>query len=149
NANEQLDWWLLDAGPYHRAVQRFVADLNQLYVAEPGLWRSDFDLNGFSWIDCSDHEGSVLSFLRQDSERRNEVVVIANLTPVPRYGYRVGLPRAGKWREAINSDAGIYGGSNVGNLGGVISQPSKWHNQAHSAEFTLPPLSIMAFKPDQ
>ena len=148
NANGELDWWLLEAGPYHRAVQRFVEDLNKLYLAEPGLWQGDFDLNGFSWIDCSDHEGSVLSFLRQDSERRNEVVVIANLTPVPRFGYRIGLPRAGKWREAINSDAGIYGGSNVGNLGGVIAEQSKWHNQSHSAEFTLPPLSIIAFKPE-
>src|SRR5258706_6213976 len=134
NANGQLDWWLLEAGPYHRAVQRFVEDLNKLYLAEPGLWQSDFDLHGFTWIDCSDHEGSVLSFLRQDAERRSQLVVIANLTPVPRYRYRVGLPGSGKWHEALNSDAVIYGGSNVGNLGGVIAEPSKWHNQAYSAE---------------
>ncbi len=149
NANGQLDWWLLEAGPYHRAVQRFVEDLNKLYLAEPGLWQSDFDLHGFTWIDCSDHEGSVLSFLRQDAERRSQLVVIANLTPVPRYRYRVGLPGSGKWHEALNSDAVIYGGSNVGNLGGVIAEPSKWHNQAYSAEFTLPPLSIIVFKPER
>ena len=149
NANGELDWWLLDAGPFHRSLQHFVEDLNKLYLAEPGLWQSDFDINGFSWIDCLDHEGSVLSFLRQDAERRSQLVVIANLTPVPRYRYRVGLPRPGKWREALNSDAVIYGGSNVGNLGGVVAENLKFHNQPHSAEFTLPPLSIIVFKPEQ
>jgi 1,4-alpha-glucan branching enzyme len=95
NANGQLDWWLLEAGPFHRSLQRFVEDLNKLYLAETALWQADFDVNGFSWIDCLDHEGSVLSFLRQDSEGRGQLVVIANLTPVPRYRYRVGLPRPG------------------------------------------------------
>jgi len=149
NANGQLDWPLLEAGPYHRGVQRFVEHLNRLYLAEPGLWQADFEPSGFTWIDTSDHEGSVLSFLRQDAERLSELVAILNLTPVARLKYRVGLPRPGKWREVLNSDAAIFGGSNVGNLGGVISEDFNWHNQSYSAEFTLPPLSIIAFQPEQ
>ncbi|HWI59858.1 MAG TPA: alpha amylase C-terminal domain-containing protein, partial [Bacillota bacterium] len=148
NANGELDWWLLGAGPYHHGLQRFVQDLNRFYLAEPGLWRADHDVNGFHWIDCSDSENSVMSFIRQDAAGKNQIAVILNLTPVARYGYRLGLPRPGKWREALNSDAGIYGGGNVGNLGGVLARESKSHNQPYSAEFTLPPLSIVAFKPE-
>ncbi len=146
NANGEVDWWLLDAGPYHRGLQQFVADANRLYLAEPGLWQSDFEHHGFYWIDCSDSESSILSFVRQNADRTSEVAVILNLTPVPRYKYRVGLPRPGKWAEVLNSDAAAYGGSNVGNLGGVLAEESKWHNQEFSAEITLPPLSIVAFK---
>jgi 1,4-alpha-glucan branching enzyme len=148
NANGAIDWWLLEAGPYHRGLQRFVRDLNHFYLAEPGLWQADYDYSGFYWLDCSDNENSVLSFVRQDSEGKHPLTVILNLTPVPRYHYRLGLPRPGKWREALNSDAGIYGGSNVGNLGGVPARDHKWHNQPYSAEFTLPPLSLIVFKPE-
>jgi 1,4-alpha-glucan branching enzyme len=146
NANGELDWWLLEAGPYHHGLQKFVADANRLYLAEPGLWQADFEHHGFYWIDCSDSESSVLSFVRQNADRTSEIAVIMNLTPVPRYKYRLGLPRPGKWVEVLNSDAGVYGGSNVGNLGGVVAEESKWHNQSYSAEVTLPPLSIVAFK---
>jgi len=148
NANAQLDWWLLDAGPYHRGLQKFVQDLNELYLAEPGLWKSDYDHSGFYWLDCSDHDSSVLSFVRQEADGSNPVAVILNLTPVIRYRYRVGLPRPSNWREVLNSDAQIYGGSNVGNLGGVIAGSHKCHHQPYSALFTLPPLSITAFKPE-
>jgi 1,4-alpha-glucan branching enzyme len=149
NANGELDWWLLGAGPYHQGVQRFVQNLNQLYQAEPCLWQHDYDDSGFWWLDCSDTESSILSFVRQDPEGRQPVVVILNLTPVPRSHYRLGLPRVGKWREVLNSDAAVYGGSNVGNLGGVIATEHKSHGQPWSAEFTLPPLSITAFKPEK
>jgi 1,4-alpha-glucan branching enzyme len=148
NANSQLDWWLLKAGPYHQGLQRFVQDLNKLYAAEPALWQADYDFSGFYWIDCCDNENSVLSFVRQDNRGQSQLAVILNLTPVPRYHYRVGLPRPGKWHEVLNSDAKIYGGSNVGNLGGVVATDYKIQNQPFSAEFTLPPLSIIAFKPD-
>jgi 1,4-alpha-glucan branching enzyme len=148
NANGALDWWLLEAGPYHRGLQSFVRDLNHFYLAEPGLWQADYDYGGFYWLDCSDNENSVLSFVRQDSEGKHPLAVILNLTPVPRYHYRLGLPQPGKWREALNSDAGVYGGSNVGNLGGVLARDYKWHNQQYSAELTLPPLSLVAFKPE-
>ena len=146
NANGQLDWWLLDAGPYHRGLQRFVGDLNKLYAASPGLWQSDYDHGGFYWIDCADRESSVLSFVRQTADGANQLAVILNLTPVPRPNYRIGLPRAGRWREVLNSDAGIYGGSNQGNFGGVTAGDVPCHNQPHSAEFRLPPLSVLVFQ---
>ena len=149
NANGEVEWWLLKAGPYHSGVQKYVADLNQLYLAEPGLWQSDFEPEGFSWIDASDNLNSVISFVRRDVDRVSEVVVILNLTPVTRQHYRIGLPRPGQWLEVLNSDAAVYAGSNVGNLGGVMSEDVDWHNQSYSAEFTLPPMSVMAFRPER
>ncbi len=149
NANAELDWRLLDAGPYHRGTQRFVENLNKLYLAERALWEGDYDLDGFSWVDCSDHESSVLSFLRQNKARTSRVMVILNLTPVVRRKYRVGLPEGGFWREALNSDSKIYGGSDVGNPGGVKAEPYQIHNQPFSAEFTLPPLSVIVFAPQR
>jgi 1,4-alpha-glucan branching enzyme len=146
NENAQLDWWLLDAGPFHRGLQKFVEDLNKLYAAAPGLWQADYDHAGFNWIDCNDRENSVLSFLRQTPDGSNQLVVILNLTPVPRPSYRIGLPRGGKWREVLNSDAEIYGGSNQGNFGGVIAENRPCHGQQHSAEFNLPPLSVIVFQ---
>jgi 1,4-alpha-glucan branching enzyme len=146
NENAQLDWWLLDAGPFHRGLQKFVADLNKLYAASPGLWQADYDHAGFNWIDCNDRENSVLSFLRQTADGKNQTVVILNLTPVPRPNYRIGLPRGGKWKEALNSDAEIYGGSNQGNYGGVTAQNQPCHGHQHSAEFNLPPLSVSVFQ---
>jgi 1,4-alpha-glucan branching enzyme len=147
NENDQLDWRLLDAGPFHRGLQRFVEDLNKLYTATPALWQGDYDHGGFYWIDCADRENSVLSFVRQTADGRHQLAVILNLTPVAREQYRVGLPRAGQWREVLNSDAGIYAGSNQGNLGGVTAGNVPCHSQPHSAEFYLPPLSVIAFQP--
>ncbi len=93
NENAQLDWWLLDAGPFHRGTQKFLEDLNHLYKNSPALWQADYDGAGFQWIDCTDRENSVLSFLRQTTDGKNQTVVILNLTPVPRPNYRIGLPR--------------------------------------------------------
>jgi 1,4-alpha-glucan branching enzyme len=149
NANAELDWGLLKAGPYHRGLQQFVQDLNKLYLAETALWKSDYDADGFHWIDCTDHLNSVVSFLRQDAEHYNQLVVIANLTPVPRLRYRIGLPRPGNWREVLNGDATVYGGSNMGNLGGVTAAGKPWQGQPCSAEFILPPLSILVFRPER
>jgi 1,4-alpha-glucan branching enzyme len=146
NADAALDWWLLEAGPYHRGLQQFVADLNRLYSAAPALWQSDYDAAGFRWVDCSDHESSVFAFARQDSEGSGALVVILNLTPTTRYQYRFGLPQPGRWREILNSDAAAYAGSNVGNLGGVTAEPVRWHNLPASAEFTLPPMSALVFQ---
>ena len=148
NANASLDWWLLEHGPYHCGVQRLVRDLNNLYRNEPALWEADYAGNGFSWIDCGDAESSVLSFVRQNGDGQRRVVVILNLTPVLRQNYRVGLPQGGFWREAINTDSGFYGGSNQGNFGGVHAGDYKTHRQPFSATFTLPPLSVLAFRPD-
>ena len=146
NENAQLDWWLLNSGPHHSGLQRFVADLNRLYKASPGLWQADYDHAGFSWIDCTDRENSVLSFLRQNQDGSNQFAVILNLTPVPRPGYRIGLPHGGQWREVLNSDAAIYAGSNKGNLGGVTAENAPLHGQSHSAAFYLPPLSVLVFQ---
>jgi 1,4-alpha-glucan branching enzyme len=146
NENAQLDWWLLTAGPYHAGVQKFVADLNQLYQKSPALWQGDYDHAGFSWIDCNDRDNSVLSFFRQTSDGKNHSVVILNLTPVPRPAYRVGLPLGGHWKEVLNSNAAIYGGSNSGNGGGIDAQAVPTHAQSHSGEFFLPPLSVIVFQ---
>jgi 1,4-alpha-glucan branching enzyme len=146
NENAQLDWWLLDAGPFHRGAQKFTADLNALYKNSPAFWQADYDHAGFNWIDCTDRENSVMSFLRQTADGKNLAAVILNLTPVPRPNYRIGLPRGGEWKEALNSDAEIYGGSNQGNLGGVIAQNHPCHGHQHSAEFNLPPLSVIVFQ---
>jgi 1,4-alpha-glucan branching enzyme len=146
NENGQLDWWLLDAGPFHHGLQKFVEDLNRLYAKSPGLWQGDYDHAGFNWIDCNDRENSVVSFLRQTTDGQNHTVVILNLTPVPRPFYRIGVPLAGKWREVLNSDAGIYAGSNQGNLGGVIADNHAMHGQQYSAEFNLPPMSAIVFQ---
>jgi 1,4-alpha-glucan branching enzyme len=145
NADGELDWWLLQAGPYHLGLQKFVEDLNRLYRAQPAFWRADYDARGFYWIDCADRESSVLSFVRRDPEGPGEFVVILNLTPVPRRQYRVGLPRGGEWREVLNSDAKIYGGGGMGNAGRVIAEDYPCHSQPSSVKFTLPPLSIMVF----
>ena len=131
---------------FHRGVQKFVEDANKLYLREPSLWQADYDLAGFYWIDCTDQDSSILSFMRQLPDGAGRIAVILNLTPVVRSNYRIGLPSPGKWREVLNSDAGIYGGSNVGNYGCVISEEHKMHGQPYSASLTLAPLSIMAFR---
>jgi len=149
NANSELDWKLLQAGPYHRGLQCLVEDLGKLYLAEPALWKGDYDPDGFHWIDNSDHLNSVVSFLRQDAEHFQVLVVIMNLTPVPRLQYRIGLPRPGPWREVLNSDATVYGGSNMGNGGGVTAADKPCHGLPCSADFILPPLSILVFRPER
>jgi 1,4-alpha-glucan branching enzyme len=148
NENGELDWGALKVGPFHAGLQKFMIDLNRLYTASPALWQGDYDREGFYWINCDDRENSVLSFLRQTSGGTRRMAVIMNLTPVPREKYRVGLPLAGKWREMLNSDASIYGGSNLGNLGGVTAENLAFHGQPYSAEFLLPPLSVIAFEPE-
>ena len=148
NANAQLDWWLLNEGPFHRGTQRFVADLNKLYTREAALWDGDYDYEGFFWMDCADVENSILSFVRQSRDRKSVLLIVLNLTPVPRGAYRVGLPRGGHWSEVLNSDAEVYGGGNQGNLGGVTADEYQVHGQPFSAQFMLPPLSVLAFKAD-
>ncbi len=150
NANAEVDWWLLEQGPYHAGIQRLVSDLNALYRQEPALWRGDYEADGFMWVDCSDAANSVLSFLRHDRDSGSHLLVVLNLTPKPHPSYRVGLPKACRWQEVFNSDAAVYGGSNQGNAGsGVLSQDYAVHNQRYSAEFVLPPMSVTAFRCSQ
>ncbi len=136
-----LDWHLLKEDP-HAGVQRWVRDLNRLYRSEPALHALDCEPEGFQWIHPDDREASVLSFLRRDRSGR-WVAVVANFTPVPRRGYRVGLPEPGRWAEVLNSDAREYGGSGWGNFGCVHADEHPYHGRAYSAELVLPPLGIL------
>ena len=120
--------------------------LNKLYLHESALWETDYDPEGFYWMDCTDREHSVISFVRQSQDRQSLLLVVLNLAPIPRTAYRIGLPEPGRWKEALNSDAGCYGGSNQGNLGSVEAEEFRMHNQPHSAAFTLPPMSLLMFK---
>jgi 1,4-alpha-glucan branching enzyme len=141
--DQALPWALLEE-PMHHGIARFVEDLGRLYLASPALWAADHEPDGFAWIDASDVESSVYSWIRRGGD--DVVVVILNLTPVPRVDYRLGLPHAGKWVEALNSDSEHYGGSNVGNLGGVAATTERWHGQPASAELSLPPLATVVLR---
>ena len=145
--DRSLDWHLLDRGPYHRGLQRLVADLNRLYRAEPSLHQQDCESAGFAWMDCTDTEQSVVAFARFARDRERVTLCVCNFTPVPRHGYRVGVPRPGFYREALNSDSAFYGGSNAGNDGGVQAAPIPWHGQPHSVLLTLPPLAAVWLTP--
>lgn len=143
NHDLSLDWHLL-GDPRHAGVRRLVGDLNRLYRSEPGLHRWDHQPEGFRWVDCCDWEQSVISFLRRGGEE--ELLVACNFTPLPRPNYRLGVPRPGFWRELLNSDATIYGGAGIGNLGGAETVPIPMHGQYHSVALTLPPLGILFLK---
>jgi 1,4-alpha-glucan branching enzyme len=140
-----LDWNLLEK-ERHRKLQRFVAELFHLYQREAALYEVDFGWEGFAWIDPQDVEQSVLSFIRRARDASNVLIVICNFTPVPRFGYRIGVPAKGQYVEVLNSDAEAYGGSNLGNSGNVSSEAIAWHLQSHSIALTLPPLSTIIMK---
>jgi 1,4-alpha-glucan branching enzyme len=146
NHNVSLDWHLLDY-PEHRGVQDLVRSLNVVYGSEPALWSQDFAPDGFRWIDASDVDSNVLSFLRISRDGSRVLACIANLAPVVREGYRIGLPRAGSWRELVNTDAAAFGGSGVGNGGVVNATEQSWHGLAASATLTLPPLGVLWLAP--
>ncbi|MGA0612393.1 1,4-alpha-glucan branching protein GlgB [Caldimonas sp. KR1-144] len=148
NHDVALDWHLLEE-PHgrHLGVQRLVRDLNRLYREQPALHARDCEPEGFEWIEAKDAERSVLAYLRHDGEGRT-LLVAANLTPVPREGYRVGVNGPGRWREVLNTDAAAYGGSNLGNgLGPVAAQPQGAHGRSHSIDIVLPPLAVVVFEP--
>ncbi|HWH48088.1 MAG TPA: 1,4-alpha-glucan branching protein GlgB [Burkholderiales bacterium] len=137
----ELDWGLLGID-WHRGVQTMLRDLARLYREQRALHDQDFESAGFSWIDCHDADQSILAFERR--ARDGSVAVVAlNFTPVPRHGYRIGLPKAGTWHEAFNSDSAFYAGANVGNSGAIETEPLPWMDRAQSAEITLPPLAAL------
>ncbi|MFA5915358.1 MAG: alpha amylase C-terminal domain-containing protein, partial [Burkholderiales bacterium] len=144
---ESLEWHVLQYAE-HEGLRRWVADLNRLYRAEPALHQIDFEQPGFEWVDCNDSEQSVLSFLRRPRDGSALVLVVCNFTPVPRMNYVVGVPGGGYWREIANSDATLYGGSGMGNLGGIEAAPVAAHGRFHSLAITLPPLAVLMFKAD-
>jgi 1,4-alpha-glucan branching enzyme len=125
---------------------QWVADLNRVYASEPALHEVDFEPQGFEWIDCLDSDESTLSFIRVSRSGRSTVLVVCNFTPVPRENYLLGVPHAGHWRELLNSDAPVYGGSGMGNYGGVDSHPVSAHGRFHAVRITLPPLAVVYFK---
>ncbi len=140
-----LKWDSLNYPP-HKGVARLVADLNSLYRTEPALFEVDFEPSGFRWIDANDSENSVVAFMRCSRAGDDGVIFVCNFTPVPRYNYRVGVPEDGFYTEILNTDAELYWGSGMGNLGGVQSEAYPWHNLPHSINLTLPPLSTLILK---
>ncbi len=140
-----LDWHLLGT-PEHGGLKQWVSDVNNLYRTEPALHELDSSPEGFRWVDCNDIENSVLSFLRCNSDQSRQVLVVCNFTPIPRYPYRIGVPHRGFWKEILNSDAPIYGGSSQGNMGGVNSSPVGSHGFFNSISINLPPLGICVFR---
>jgi 1,4-alpha-glucan branching enzyme len=139
-----LDWALTQYAP-HAGVQTWVGDLNALYRAQPALHQRDFDASGFAWIDCNDAHTSVISFMRYGGENTKPMLIACNFTPVPQHNYILGVPFAGYWRELLNSDAPRYGGSGMGNLGGLQTSPVPAHGHLRSLTLTLPPLAILIF----
>jgi len=162
SADNGLDWWVLDFD-VHQGAQRLSRDLNAVYRRMPALWQLDSEPEGFSWIDANDAQGNVLSFLRfaavpgtagagalvaTQADTKGVVACIANFSALPHLRYRVGLPQAGRWREVLNTDAVTYGGSGVGNMGGVEAVPEPWHGKAASAVITVPPLGVLWLTPE-
>jgi 1,4-alpha-glucan branching enzyme len=166
-----LDWWMLDQWPDHAKLQHLVAEVNHLYRAQPALWEQDFNPDGFRWIDATDADGNVFSFWRSRKARPHGstdghspshyeaeaswpnvpasdiVTCVANFSPVPQVGYRIGLPRPGRWLELLNTDAQEWGGSGLGNMGELMAEEVGWHGLPNSAEVVLPPLGVLWLAP--
>jgi len=146
NHDGSLDWQLLEQ-PLHSGLRRWVRDLNTFYRAQPSLYEVDFQPAGFEWVDCSDSEHSVISFLRRAKNPADTTLFICNFTPVPRHHYRVGSPLNGSWQEVLNSDALLYGGSGQGNNGSVEAATLPLHGRPYSLNLTLPPLAVLVLRP--
>jgi 1,4-alpha-glucan branching enzyme len=146
NHEESLDWHLLET-PEHRGVQRWVEDLNALYRRKPALYELETEGAGFEWIDANDSAQSVLTFIRRGRSEDAVILVACNFTPIPRPNYLVGVPGGTSWREILNSDASIYGGSGWGNLGGLDSLPLSVHGRPRALNLTLPPLACVFLEP--
>ena len=147
NHDQSLDWHLLNEPP-HQGVHALIRDLNRLYREWPALHVHDCEPEGFEWLVVNDAENSVLAFLRWGRPEHRPILVVCNFTPVPRVGYRVGAPVPGRWRELLNTDSRLYGGSNMGNAGGLMADGIAWGNKSHSLSLTLPPLSTVMLAPE-
>jgi 1,4-alpha-glucan branching enzyme len=142
NDEDEVPWWLLEHLE-HAGMRDLVRDLNTIYRDEPAFWEVDFSHEGFLWIEPNDAMNNVLAFARVSKDGKRHVVCIANLAPVPRENYRVGLPRGGKWTELMNTDSTYYGGTGIGNMGEVEAEERAWQDQPYSAVVTLPPLAVL------
>jgi 1,4-alpha-glucan branching enzyme len=147
NHDASLEWNLLEH-PSHAGLKRWVRDLNTLYRGEPLLHTMDFNSAGFEWVDCKDFQRSIISFLRRGQNQNDQLFFVCNFTPVVRQNYRVGVPLEGYWKEILNSDAPLYGGSGQGNFGGLSTVPLPIHGRPFSLNMTLPPLGIVIFRPE-
>jgi len=144
NFDQALDWYVTDY-PLHQGVQQLIGDLNHLYRDTSALYRHEFETEGFEWIDCHDADQSILSFLRRDGDEH--VIVVLKFTPVPRNGYRIGVPDNTFYAEILNSDSGHYGGSNMGNAGGASAETISWMGYPCSVLLDLPPLAAVVLQP--
>ena len=147
NHDTSLDWSLLQY-PFHAGLRRWVRDLNTLYRGAAALYELDFDAAGFEWVDCKDYQRSVICFLRRGRYPEDRLLFVCNFTPVVRHNYRLGVPVEGFWKEILNSDASMYGGSGQGNFGGLSTVPLPTHGRPYSLNMTLPPLGLVAFRPE-
>jgi 1,4-alpha-glucan branching enzyme len=147
NYDSSLHWDLLEHADHH-GIQSLIRDLNRAYRTQPALYEIDFDPSGFRWLEANDAQNNVLAFARMDASGERPVVCVLNLSPVPRYDYRVGMPACCRWRELVNSDSSYYGGSGVGNMGAVEAEAVPWHDQPFSALLTLPPLGAVWLVPE-
>jgi len=147
NHDISLDWHLLD-DPLHDGLRRLVRDLNRLYRAEPGLHQRDCSPEGFAWIEGGDADNNVFSFVRRGEDGARPVVIVSNMAPVPRDGYRIGVPQGGAWVERLNTDAAVYGGSGAGNHSGVSASEEPMHGQPASLSLNLPPLGTIFLTPE-
>jgi 1,4-alpha-glucan branching enzyme len=145
NFEGSLDWHLLQY-PFHEGVKKLITDLNGLYKKQPALHEKQFSPEGFEWINYSDHQNAVMSFIRKSEKPKDDVIVVCNFTQIVRETYRVGLPRKGKLNEIFNSDAKIYGGSGITNSGKLVIEASPYDGRDYSIELQLPPLSVTVFK---
>ena len=144
--DRSLDWHLLERGE-NAAIQSLVRDLNRVYRAEPALWSQDFTGDGFCWLEPNDAAANVIAFVRASPGLERVLVCVVNNSPVVREGYRIGLPRGGRWRELLNTDSGLYGGTDVGNGGVVEAEELPWNEQSHSVALRLPPLGVLWLAP--
>lgn len=146
NYDWELEWHLLEKNG-HQQTKRFVSDLNALYKKEKALFEVDFEHDGFEWLDFSDCENSIISFIRRGKDKEDFIIAVFNFTPVPRNNYRIGVPSKSRYKEVFNSDSGFYGGGNMGNLGMVQSENVSSHNSPFSIIITIPPLAGILLKP--
>ena len=143
--DESLDWHLLENAP-HAGLQRCVRDLHALYRQESAMHELDSEWQGFEWIDCNDSQSNVVTFIRRGSQPEDTMLFACNFSPVVRENYSLGAPSGGEWMEVLNTDAEIYGGGNVGNVGRVVASRQETHGRPYKIEVVLPPLAVVAFK---
>jgi 1,4-alpha-glucan branching enzyme len=143
--DESLDWHLC-AYPNHQGLKRLVQDLNRILREQPALSHFDSEWRGFEWVDCNDAHANTILFLRRTDDPDDTLLFACNFSPVPREGYRVGVPEGGCWVEILNTDASLYGGSNCGNAGGIEAKDYSTHGRPATLELTLPPLGVVALK---